>query len=148
MQIRPVTLDGLHVRLEPLSLAHVPALWRAGEPDEIWRYLSSTVRFKESPSQQARCISPTPIVQSSLMARAMSASVNPSTTAFSRTRSASFSAIEDWSMSVSSTVFTEVIENSRAGHAACETSRVLVDRSTRHGSIMRISGRVRNQYLC
>ena len=30
MQIGPVTLDGQHVRLEPVSLAHVPALWRAG----------------------------------------------------------------------------------------------------------------------
>ena len=35
MQIGPVTLDGHHVRLEPVSLAHVPALWRAGEPEEI-----------------------------------------------------------------------------------------------------------------
>ena len=47
MQIGPVTLDGHHVRLEPVSLAHVPALWRADEPDEIWRYLSSTVRSEE-----------------------------------------------------------------------------------------------------
>jgi len=30
MQIGPVTLEGSHVRLEPVSLAHVPALWRAG----------------------------------------------------------------------------------------------------------------------
>ncbi len=39
MQIGPVTLDGQHVRLEPVSLAHVPALWRAGAHEEIWRYL-------------------------------------------------------------------------------------------------------------
>ena len=32
MQIGPVTLDGHHVRLEPVSLAHVPALWRAASP--------------------------------------------------------------------------------------------------------------------
>jgi N-acetyltransferase len=30
-----------------VEVAHVPALWRAGEPDEIWRYLSSTVRSEE-----------------------------------------------------------------------------------------------------
>jgi RimJ/RimL family protein N-acetyltransferase len=47
MQIGPVTLDGYHVRLEPVSLAHVPALWRAAEPEEIWRYLSSTVRSEQ-----------------------------------------------------------------------------------------------------
>ena len=39
MQIGPVTLNGQHVRLEPVSLAHVPALWRAGAHEEIWRYL-------------------------------------------------------------------------------------------------------------
>ena len=47
MQIGPVTLDGHHVRLEPVSLAHVPDLWRAAEPEEIRRYLSSTVRSEE-----------------------------------------------------------------------------------------------------
>ncbi len=47
MLIGPVILDGHHARLEPVSLAHVPALWRAGEPNEIWRYLSSTVRSEE-----------------------------------------------------------------------------------------------------
>jgi N-acetyltransferase len=47
MLIGPVTLDGHHMRLEPVSLSHVPALWRAGEPEEIWRYLSSTVRSEE-----------------------------------------------------------------------------------------------------
>ena len=39
MQIGPVTLEGQHVRLEPLSLAHVPALGHAGAHEEIWRYL-------------------------------------------------------------------------------------------------------------
>ena len=47
MQIGPVTLDGQHVRLEPVSLAHVPALWRAGAHEEIWRYLPYTMRSEE-----------------------------------------------------------------------------------------------------
>jgi len=38
MQIGPVTLDGHHVRLERVSLADVPALWRAGTYEEIRRY--------------------------------------------------------------------------------------------------------------
>ena len=34
----PVTLEGRHVRLEPLSLAHLPALQAAGAHDELWPY--------------------------------------------------------------------------------------------------------------
>jgi RimJ/RimL family protein N-acetyltransferase len=47
MQIGSITLDGQHVRLEPVSLAHVPALWRAGAHEEIWRYLPYTMRSEE-----------------------------------------------------------------------------------------------------
>jgi hypothetical protein len=50
-------------------------------------------------------------------------------------------------MSVSSSVFTDVIETRHAGYAARETSLFSVDRPTRHGRIMKISGRIRNQYL-
>jgi len=39
MQIEPVTLEGQQVRLEPMSLAHVPALWRVGAHEDIWRYM-------------------------------------------------------------------------------------------------------------
>ena len=37
MPLTPVTLSGTHVRLEPLSLDHVPALARAGLHPELWR---------------------------------------------------------------------------------------------------------------
>jgi RimJ/RimL family protein N-acetyltransferase len=47
MLIGPVTLDGHQVRLEPVSLAHVPALWRAGAHEEIWRYLPYTMRSED-----------------------------------------------------------------------------------------------------
>jgi RimJ/RimL family protein N-acetyltransferase len=47
MQIGPVTLEGQHVRLEPVSLAHVPALWRAGAHEEIWRYLPYTMHSED-----------------------------------------------------------------------------------------------------
>jgi RimJ/RimL family protein N-acetyltransferase len=47
MQIGPVTLEGQHVRLEPVSLAHVPALWRAGTHEEIWRYLPYAMRSED-----------------------------------------------------------------------------------------------------
>ena len=36
----PVTLTGRHIRLEPLTLAHVPDLFAAGGgDDEVWRWL-------------------------------------------------------------------------------------------------------------
>jgi RimJ/RimL family protein N-acetyltransferase len=37
MPLSPITLSGRHIRLEPLSLAHVPALTRAGLFAELWR---------------------------------------------------------------------------------------------------------------
>jgi RimJ/RimL family protein N-acetyltransferase len=37
MPLSPVTLPGRHIRLEPLTLAHVPALARAGLFAELWR---------------------------------------------------------------------------------------------------------------
>ena len=44
MEIKPVTLEGKHVRLEPIRLDHVAALWRVGASEEIWRYLPYTIR--------------------------------------------------------------------------------------------------------
>src|SRR3990172_7708897 len=39
MDIRPVTLAGRFVRLEPFWLDHVSALWPAGNEPEIWTYM-------------------------------------------------------------------------------------------------------------
>lgn len=39
MDIGPLTLEGRHVRLEPLAPGHVPALWRAGRFPEIWTWM-------------------------------------------------------------------------------------------------------------
>lgn len=44
MQVEPVTLAGRHVRLEPLSLAHVDALAAVAIDAEIWRWTTSVVR--------------------------------------------------------------------------------------------------------
>lgn len=44
MHITPVTLEGTHVRLEPVRLDHVAALWRIGAHDDIWRYMPYTLR--------------------------------------------------------------------------------------------------------
>lgn len=39
MQVKPVTLIGRVVRLEPLSVDHIPSLLRAGRDKSIWRYM-------------------------------------------------------------------------------------------------------------
>jgi RimJ/RimL family protein N-acetyltransferase len=37
--MEPVTLTGRVVRLEPLSLAHAPGLWKIASEPEIWQYI-------------------------------------------------------------------------------------------------------------
>ena len=44
MDIRPVVLEGVHVRLEPLSLDHLPALIEIGIEPGLWRWTTQTVR--------------------------------------------------------------------------------------------------------
>jgi len=39
----PVTLEGRHVRLEPLTVAHVPALAAVALDEELWRWTLSRV---------------------------------------------------------------------------------------------------------
>ena len=39
----PVTLEGRHVRLEPLSLAHLPALAEVGLDPELWQWTLTQV---------------------------------------------------------------------------------------------------------
>lgn len=41
MKLEPITLQGRHVRLVPMTLEHVPALWEAGRDPEIWRWTVS-----------------------------------------------------------------------------------------------------------
>jgi RimJ/RimL family protein N-acetyltransferase len=45
--LTPVTLAGTHVRLEPLSLAHVPALAEVGADPDVWRLLSTPLATEE-----------------------------------------------------------------------------------------------------
>ena len=47
MQVQPVTLEGKHVRLEPLSLAHHAALAEVGLDEELWRWIPAPVRTLE-----------------------------------------------------------------------------------------------------
>ena len=43
MQVKPVTLEGVHARLEPLSLAHLADLCKVGLDPELWRWTTTVV---------------------------------------------------------------------------------------------------------
>jgi hypothetical protein len=41
MELTPVTLEGRHVRLVPLTAEHMPALWEVGNDADIWQWTLS-----------------------------------------------------------------------------------------------------------
>lgn len=43
MKLQPVVLEGEHVRLVPMTLDHVPALWEAGNDPELWKFTLAQV---------------------------------------------------------------------------------------------------------
>ena len=47
MKVAPITLEGTHVRLEPLSLDHHAALCAVGLDAELWRWTTADVRSPE-----------------------------------------------------------------------------------------------------
>jgi RimJ/RimL family protein N-acetyltransferase len=47
MTIGPVTLEGVHVRLEPLTMDHHGALWEIAKDPELWRWTTADIRTPE-----------------------------------------------------------------------------------------------------
>jgi RimJ/RimL family protein N-acetyltransferase len=47
MIVVPVTLEGTHVRLEPLAKAHLARLAEVGLDEELWRWIPTPVRTRE-----------------------------------------------------------------------------------------------------
>ena len=47
MIVGPVTLEGRHVRLEPLAMAHLAGLAEIGLDEELWRWIPVPVRTRE-----------------------------------------------------------------------------------------------------
>lgn len=47
MNLDPVTLEGRHVRLVPMTREHVPALWQAAGDSELWRWTVSQLRSED-----------------------------------------------------------------------------------------------------
>ena len=44
MEVRPVSFEGAHVRLEPLTMAHHAALWEIARDPGLWRWSATDVR--------------------------------------------------------------------------------------------------------
>jgi N-acetyltransferase len=53
MEIVPVTLTGDHVRLVPMTLDHLDALWEAGRHPELWRWTWAAIA---SPADMRRYV--------------------------------------------------------------------------------------------
>ncbi|MEP7360418.1 MAG: GNAT family N-acetyltransferase, partial [Chloroflexota bacterium] len=51
--VEPVTLEGTHVRLEPLSMEHLAGLTQVGLDAEIWRWMPT---FVQSPQDMRTLI--------------------------------------------------------------------------------------------
>jgi N-acetyltransferase len=47
MIVEPVTLEGRHARLEPLTKAHLAGLAEVGLDEELWRWIPTAVRTRE-----------------------------------------------------------------------------------------------------
>ncbi len=45
--IEPITMEGRHVRLEPLSRAHLDGLWDVAQAPELWEQTMARVRTRE-----------------------------------------------------------------------------------------------------
>jgi RimJ/RimL family protein N-acetyltransferase len=47
LRVEPVTLDGDHVRLVPLELDHLDALWEVAHEESLWRWIPYPVRTRD-----------------------------------------------------------------------------------------------------
>jgi len=47
MRVEPVTLEGKHVRLDPLSLDHLDALTAVGLDPELWKFTTVNIRNRD-----------------------------------------------------------------------------------------------------
>ncbi len=47
LRVEPVTLDGDHVRLVPLELDHLDALWEVAREESLWRWIPYPVRTRD-----------------------------------------------------------------------------------------------------
>lgn len=50
----PVTLEGTHVRLHPLTLDHLDALWEVGQDPALWTWGTASVRSRDDMRRYVR----------------------------------------------------------------------------------------------
>src|SRR5690349_9003556 len=48
MLVTPCTLEGRHVRLEPLELEHVDELWAVAQAPELWQWTAAKLHSREA----------------------------------------------------------------------------------------------------
>lgn len=48
MLVTPCTLEGRHVRLEPLELEHIDELWEVAQAPELWRWTAAKLHSREA----------------------------------------------------------------------------------------------------
>lgn len=53
-RLKPLVLQGRHVRLEPLRLQHAKELWGAARERDLWRYMTFLVRRRSDLSEWIR----------------------------------------------------------------------------------------------
>jgi RimJ/RimL family protein N-acetyltransferase len=54
MKIEPVILEGEHVRLEPLRVDHLPAIYKAGMDGSIWKWTANIVNAESDLERYVR----------------------------------------------------------------------------------------------
>jgi RimJ/RimL family protein N-acetyltransferase len=47
VNIEPITLEGRHVRLEPLTRDHLDALWAAADDPDVWRFTLTRIGTRD-----------------------------------------------------------------------------------------------------
>jgi RimJ/RimL family protein N-acetyltransferase len=47
MELEPVVLEGEHVRLVPMTVEHIPALWEAGNDPDLWRFTLTQIHSED-----------------------------------------------------------------------------------------------------
>lgn len=54
MKVEPVTLEGKYVRLEPMRVDHLPALFKAGSAPELWEWTIAQIKNEGDMEQYLR----------------------------------------------------------------------------------------------
>jgi hypothetical protein len=54
VRLEPVTLEGTHVRLEPVTRGHVDGLWHAGRDPQVWAMRPYPVYSRDDMETQVR----------------------------------------------------------------------------------------------